>query len=416
MTAARRKAEEARDQDLEALTALEERLFMAEDTPVDDEPSSDERDDLNAEVVVSRQREMEARLAVRTAEERVRALHGRAESLERAAAAERATRERAQRARAARIRGAAIAKTVGIAGREAATKVAMSLEIASAERDAASERRAAVDAELVSLRARTRELSSELDRLTDAVHKDEMARAEQRMRIDALETKAAEDHGIEIETLITEYGPEQLVPPSLAEVAKAETDGKEAPGPKPYDRAVQEKRAARAERDLALLGKVNPLALEEFAALEERHTFLSTQLEDLKKTRKDLQTVIKDVDERILEVFTEAYNDVAAEFEIVFRTLFPGGDGRLILTDPDDMLLTGIEVEARPPGKKVKRLSLLSGGERSLTAARLPCWWPFSGPARRLSTCWTRSRPPWMTPTWAACSFLSSNCATPRSC
>ena len=134
---------------------------------------------------------------------------------------------------------------------------------------------------------------------------------------------------------------------------------------------MQEKRAARAERDLALLGKVNPLALEEFAALEERHQFLSTQLEDLKATRRDLLTVVKEVDDRILEVFTGAYHDVAREFEIVFATLFPGGEGRLVLTEPDDMLLTGIEVEARPPGKKVKRLSLLSGGERSLAAVAL---------------------------------------------
>jgi chromosome segregation protein len=141
--------------------------------------------------------------------------------------------------------------------------------------------------------------------------------------------------------------------------------------PGPYVRGDQERRAARGERDLALLGKVNPLALEEFAALEERHQFLSTQLEDLKATRRDLLTVVREVDDRILEVFTAAYHDVAREFEIVFQTLFPGGEGRLVLTDPDDMLLTGIEVEARPPGKKIKRLSLLSGGERSLTAVAL---------------------------------------------
>jgi chromosome segregation protein len=127
----------------------------------------------------------------------------------------------------------------------------------------------------------------------------------------------------------------------------------------------------RAEKDLALLGRVNPLALEEFAALEERYKFLSTQLEDLKDTRRDLLTVVREVDDKILEVFTTAYHDVAREFEVVFDTLFPGGDGRLVLTDPDDMLTTGIEVEARPPGKKVKRLSLLSGGERSLTAMAL---------------------------------------------
>jgi chromosome segregation protein len=94
-------------------------------------------------------------------------------------------------------------------------------------------------------------------------------------------------------------------------------------------------------------------------------------LEDLKASRRDLLTVIKEVDERILQVFSSAYEDVAREFEIVFATLFPGGEGRLVLTDPDDMLATGIDVEARPPGKKVKRLSLLSGGERSLTAVAL---------------------------------------------
>ena len=182
--------------------------------------------------------------------------------------------------------------------------------------------------------------------------------------------------GVEVVALLAEYGPDQPCPPSaqeMAEHAQARERGEQvvAPQPGPFDRAGQEKRAARAERDLALLGKVNPLALEEFAALEERHQFLSTQLEDLKATRRDLLTVVKEVDERILEVFTSAYHDVAREFETVFATLFPGGEGHLILTDPEDMLLTGIEVEARPPGKKVRRLSLLSGGERSMTAVAL---------------------------------------------
>jgi chromosome segregation protein len=136
----------------------------------------------------------------------------------------------------------------------------------------------------------------------------------------------------------------------------------------PYDRDTQARRAKRAEKDLSLLGKVNPLALEEFAALEERYKFLSTQLEDLKDTRKDLEAVIKQVDEKILEVFASAYEDVAREFETVFSVLFPGGEGRMVLTQPNDLLSTGVDVEARPPGKKVKRLSLLSGGEKSLVA------------------------------------------------
>jgi chromosome segregation protein len=139
----------------------------------------------------------------------------------------------------------------------------------------------------------------------------------------------------------------------------------------PFVRADQEKRLRAAERALALLGKVNPLALEEFAALEERSSFLTAQLEDLKKSQRDLLTVIAEVDARVQEVFTAAWLDVQREFEGVFARLFPGGEGRLLLTDPDDMLTTGIEVEARPPGKKVKRLSLLSGGERSLVAVAL---------------------------------------------
>jgi len=123
-----------------------------------------------------------------------------------------------------------------------------------------------------------------------------------------------------------------------------------------------------AERSLNLLGKVNPLALEEFSALEERHRFLNEQLDDLKRSRAELLGIVTEVDARVQQVFAEAYADVEREFERIFARLFPGGEGRLFLTDPSDLLTTGIEVEARPPGKKVKRLSLLSGGERSLVA------------------------------------------------
>jgi chromosome segregation protein len=314
---------------------------------------------------------MEARLAVRTGEERVRALSGRADQLLRAAATERATRARLEERRTARARGATVAAAVASAAQTALTRIAGSLEVAVADRDAAQQARVVREGELLALRTSSRELAGELERLTDVVHRDEVARAEQRLRIEQLETVAVEQYGVDLDALAAEYGPDVLVPPSPAELAKAEADGKDAPEPAPYERAVQEKRAARADRDLALLGKVNPLALEEFAALEERHAFLSTQLEDLKATRRDLLTVVRDVDERIHDVFAAAFADTAREFEIVFRTLFPGGEGRLILTDPDDLLVSGVEVEARPPGKKIKRLSLLSGGERSLTAVAL---------------------------------------------
>ncbi|HKS99402.1 MAG TPA: chromosome segregation protein SMC, partial [Rugosimonospora sp.] len=247
------------------------------------------------------------------------------------------------------------------------------LATAAGQRDTVAAARSAREAELSEVRGAAMRLSADLERLTSEVHRDEVARAEQRLRIEQLEAKAAEDFGLDVETLLGEYGPGVAVPPTQAELTAAETAGKPVPEPAPFDRATQEKRSAKAERELALLGKVNPLALEEFAALEERYKFLSDQLEDLKATRRDLLTVVKDVDDRILEVFTSAYHDTAREFEEVFRVLFPGGEGRLVLTDPDDMLTTGVEVEARPPGKKIKRLSLLSGGERSLTAVAMLC-------------------------------------------
>jgi len=241
---------------------------------------------------------------------------------------------------------------------------------------AAEQQRAVADAERVdherrlqALREAANRLSLEQARLTDSVHKDEVARAEQRMRIDALRERSISELGIEPEILMEEYGPHQLVPPSLR--VTGEPEPIEPPEPTPYVRAQQDKRLRAAERALSLLGTVNPLALEEFAALEERHKFLTEQLEDLKASRRDLLDIVKEVDERVEQVFTEAFRDTAAQFEGVFSRLFPGGEGRLILTDPSDMLNTGLDVEARPPGKKVKRLSLLSGGERSLTAVAL---------------------------------------------
>jgi len=370
---ARVKAEEARDRDLSGLFDLEERLRNAQSTPIDSDPSTVERDHLAAAVPAARQREIDVRLAVRTAEERVGALAGRADSLLRQAAAEREARERAAARRAARTRGAAIASAVVLGAEVAVRQAGRALSAAGEHRDAVSRARAAREAELAGVRAAGKELGGELERLTSKVHRDEVARAEQRMRVEQLEQRSTEEYGLDPETLLGEYGPSLPVSPTGPEIAAAEAEGRPAPGAVPYERASQEKRAAKAERELALLGKVNPLALEEFAALEERYKFLSDQLEDVRATRRDLLTVVKDVDDRILEVFASAFEDTAREFEEVFRVLFPGGEGRLVLTDPEDLLTTGIDVEARPPGKKIKRLSLLSGGERSLTAVAMLC-------------------------------------------
>ncbi len=116
------------------------------------------------------------------------------------------------------------------------------------------------------------------------------------------------------------------------------------------------------------MGPINPLALEEHDALLERHEFLQGQLEDVKASRRELNRVIRAVDQEIVTIFADAFDDVSRNFTDLFTTLFPGGAGKLLLTDPDDLLNTGIEMEARPSGKNVRRLSLLSGGERSLTA------------------------------------------------
>jgi chromosome segregation protein len=367
------------DADRATLAELEERLAAAQQDAGPDEPGEPDtavRDELAERCRVDRQAEMEARLAVRTGEERTRALAGRAEALDRAAAEERSARARAVARRERRAREAVVARAVAAAADTMLGHLERSLALAAEDRAAAETARAGRDAERSTLRSRARELTVELDRLTDSVHRDEVARAEQRLRIEALQQKALEDLGVDPQTLVDEYGPDQLVPPSLPapgdEPAPA-VDGVPPVEAQPtaYVRAEQEKRLRTAERALALLGRVNPLALEEFEALEERHQFLSEQLEDLKASRRDLLDIVREVDERVEQVFTAAFEDTAREFEGVFARLFPGGEGRLVLTDPGDMLTSGIEVEARPPGKKVKRLSLLSGGERSLTAVAL---------------------------------------------
>ena len=248
---------------------------------------------------------------------------------------------------------------------------------AAAERAAAEAAKAEHEQELATERNRGRDLKGELDKLTDSVHRGEVLGAEKRLRIEQLEDRALEELGRGTGRTGCRLRPRSAGAALRAGAGEGRRrcrgDGPGTPRnqPVPFLRAEQEKRLKSAERAYQQLGKVNPLALEEFSALEERHKFLSEQLEDLKKTRTDLLQVVKEVDERVEQVFTEAYRDTAREFEGVFARLFPGGEGRLILTDPENMLTTGVDVEARPPGKKVKRLSLLSGGERSLTAVAL---------------------------------------------
>jgi chromosome segregation protein len=506
--AARRSAE----QDLAKLARLRSELEEAEadeerasDPGIAAEQAEEERAELTQRATAARNAEMEARLEVRTVEERLRAIGGRADSLSAAAAAERTARERAAARRRQRATQASVARAVAIGAGVAVSAAESSLGSALARREAAEQLSATGAGVLRSVRTRVTALTAELDQVVNTAHGTEIARAEHRLRLEQMEAHAIEEYGVDPSQLIAEYGPDVLVPTAIGtppdgtpadnipadniptdgtpadspaareadgaetdtdavvgnaaatdaaatdapgpaaarsaapqsaapveagtvaearsavaagtaagsgtavpapaagslaealravtEAARAESNGAAATGPDgpaaspaaarprrkkqeeppvpaavPYVREEQERRAAEAEKQMTRLGKVNPLALEEFAALQERHQFLATQLEDLRKTRRDLLTVVKEVDDRVQEVFAAAYADTAREFEGLFSRLFPGGSGRLILTEPGDMLTTGIEVEARPPGKKVKRLSLLSGGERSLTA------------------------------------------------
>ncbi|HMG63332.1 MAG TPA: AAA family ATPase, partial [Streptosporangiaceae bacterium] len=367
LSAAIAVAERSQQQSLASAAELQARLAeqemqdaAADGAPVaGSEPGEDAptRQELDAAATAARAAEMEARLEVRTVEERLRAISGRADALAAAAVAERDATARAHARRELRTEAAIVARAVAEGARFALARIQASAAAADTERQHAEQASKGRDGELKTVRASIRDLTGDLDKVVNSAHGVQMAHATRRMQLEQIAGRVAEEFAIEVDELLADYGPAIPIPPA--------EEGQLAI---PYERAAQEKRAQAAQRMLDQLGKVNPLALEEFAALEERHAFLVTQLEDLRKTRRDLLTVIKEVDDRVLQVFTSAYADTAREFERVFGRLFPGGDGRLILTEPDDMLATGIDFEARPPGKKVKRLSLLSGGERSLTA------------------------------------------------
>ena len=339
--------------------------FESHQTPM--EPDLTKLEDLRSQVSGARSKEVEARLSLRTIEERKDAISQRAMALENQANAEREAASKSISRRENRAQAAITAQEIADTAYEALIQIESSISKAGAERERLEGSRSDREGEILSLRTIGRELAIELERLTSSVHRDEIARAEQRLRIEQLENKAVEELGGDVATLLNEYGPANDVPTFYEN-----EQGEFVPGDLiPYRRDQQEKRLAQAERSLTLLGKINPLALEEYTSLEERLRYLAEQLEDLKKTKKDLLDIIKEVDDRVQQIFTEAYEDTAREFEQVFARLFPGGDGRLILTNPSDMLTSGVDVEARPPGKRVKRLSLLSGGERSLVAVAL---------------------------------------------
>ena len=314
----------------------------------------------------AREGENEARLSLRVLEEQSRRAASRARSLRQAAAAEREARARYARREAARQTELATASDVESAARTALEAAERALSQAAAERDRLSERRSQVSQEVSDARRGLDRLNAELSEVTASAHQGQIAAEQTRLRVEDLQRRALEELSLEPEQLIAEYGPEipvpmlPLDPDDVEKAAQAE--------PAAFVRAEQERVLAKAQKDLEKLGRVNPLALEEYDALASRHKFLVDQVQDLKASKADLLRIVTDVDHLVQKAFASAFAETREQFEHVFGVLFPGGAGDLVLTDPEDMLATGIEIEARPAGKKVKRLSLLSGGERSLAA------------------------------------------------
>ncbi|MGO2861498.1 MAG: AAA family ATPase, partial [Brevibacterium sp.] len=338
--------------------AAESALAGAAD--VDEVVDTSTRDELSRQVSQSSEDLIEARINHKSATDRARFLTDRVDSLLRAAAAEETAREQTQRTVAKKKRAAASATLIAETAQEAAelagatvTELGEAIQVLVDQRGGLREEKNRLGEEVGSTR-------TELQRLKDAAAEAELAKERFRLKLEEIEHRAQEETGLGLERLIDQYGPHMPVP--------AFTEDEEE---RPYVRAEVEKRHKQAAAALKRIGTVNPLALEEYEALKERHQFLEKQIADIEDSRRDLMKLVEEVDRHVERVFAEAYADTAREFEDIFSRLFPGGEGSLSLTDPDDMLTTGVDVHARPAGKKVKRLSLLSGGERSLVAVAM---------------------------------------------
>ena len=405
-------ADEAADAATRAARGLQE--AEAKPRPILD---ATQRDGLLVEVEQARALEIEARLAFETAKERARAAEARSEVVAEQFEVERRAAEEAARRAVLRGRQVAQAERVAAALPDILDACDRSLSEARTAQQSAEQERARNSQELTLLRSEESEVRGRLQSLTELVHGAELKSYERKLQLSAFLERAGNELGLVEEVLVAEYGPENGIPvggepedaavepvlsggpaadiqseplgtleeqlaaelgieepaaPAAADSAVADRAAERSPQQfVPFVRAEQERRLAKAERRLSELGRINPLALEEFAALEQRHKFLVEQLADLTKTRADLRQIIEELDEHMQGIFGAAFEDTRAAFAEVFPILFPGGTGEISLTNPDDLLGTGIEISVRPAGKKVERLSLLSGGERSLAAVAL---------------------------------------------
>ena len=319
-----------------------------------------DRDRLVEALEKERSKELEIRVELGAATERLRVETERSENLTSQLDSSRAAVEQAIAAAKSRTAQLRSAKEVLKLLPVLIENVSQSSNKAKSEYTLLDQERTDQFQELTKVRGDIASIQQKLSELTQSVHDIELQNHEKRLNLANLITRAQEELGLDEPTLLAEYGPDQLIPSS--------DEDKE---PEVFNRETQMQRLKDAEKLLEKLGRVNPLALEEFAALEQRHKFLTDQLQDLTETRKDLIKIIGDLDEKMQVIFNDAFQDTKKAFEKVFPVLFPGGTGSIFLTDPDNLLTTGLEVNVKPAGKKIERLSLLSGGERSLAAVAL---------------------------------------------
>lgn len=341
-----RDAARRRVVDLEArIAADDQRREQAESAlsgAVAEEPSVD------AELLTQIERDLARRaLALGEATERERAAAAFLRAMEERARRSVAEHERFTQGRAGWERGAKRCHEVSAVALHTVTRVNAWLQDAQAARAGGEERRKRSAEAVQAARAERRQIESRLEAARQLAHESDLRRSDRAHRLGSLE-EACRDR-LEMEP----------------------AEALEAVSPDPAEREGLAQQISTLERRLSLLGKINPIAMEQHDELVERHRFLDEQGEDLRRSKSDLLEVVDEIDRKIVEIFGEAFNDVAREFEEIFPRLFPGGEGRVTLTDPENLLETGVEVEARPAGKKIKRVSLLSGGERSLVALGL---------------------------------------------
>jgi chromosome segregation protein len=320
-----------------------------------------------------REREVQARLALETSRERVRAEELRLEGLRNQLETDRQAAEEAARRAVERKRQVEVANGVVADLPPVLDSVDRSVSEARVLLQQREAERTASTAELTELRTEEASLREKLSGITESVHGLELQIYEKKLQVSTLVERAATELGLVEDVLVAEYGPDQLIPTGEEagdEISKDAASSDAAPDAAgiPFVRAEQERRLEKADRKLSALGRVNPLALEEFAALEARHQFLTEQLTDLTNTRRDLLSIIDEVDATMQTIFEAAFEDTRRAFNEVLPVLFPGGSGAMALTTPDDLLASGVEVTVKPAGKKIERLSLLSGGEKSLAA------------------------------------------------